>query len=88
MLLAALQLRLLQCCTCQALKLPCLQTATVVKQGGVLSAKPYTFKVQFLNNGKLQTFAKKQVNLAQYCSCEQQGNISVALNLECVPGLL
>ena len=51
----------------------------------MLTAKPYTFKVQFLDNGKLQTLAKAKVDLAQYCSCEQQSHTSVALDLECVP---
>ena len=52
-----------------------------------MTAKPYTFKIQYLDNGKLQTLAKRKVDLAQYCSCEQQGHSSVALDLECVPRL-
>ena len=54
----------------------------------MLTAKPYTFKIQYLDNGKLQTLAKRKVDLAQYCSCEQQGHTSAALDLECVPSSL
>jgi hypothetical protein len=64
-----------------------LQTSTMYRDGNDFAQKEYSFKLQGVKgegkDEKPTTFAKTQIDLAAYCSCETSGTRELIVELRC-----
>ncbi len=62
-----------------------LQTSTLYRSGNTFAQKEYSFKLQGVKgegkDERPRTFAKAQINLAAYCSCESSGTRDLIVEL-------
>lgn len=62
-----------------------LQTSTMYRDGTSFAQKEYSFKLQGVKregkDEKPVTFAKTQIDLANYCSCESSGTRDLIVEL-------